>query len=83
MQQTLDRLKALHLDAMADALAAQAHDPGSAKLDFDERLGLLVEAQWTARENKRLRRALAEGLDLILSTTELIRRAGEREVESG
>lgn len=60
MQQTLERLKALHLDAMADALAAQAHDPSTAKLDFDERLGLLVEAQWTARENKRLRRALAE-----------------------
>lgn len=60
MQQTLERLQALRLDAMADALATQANDPGSAKLDFQERLGLLVEAQWTARENKRLRRALAE-----------------------
>lgn len=27
---------------------------------FDERLGLLVEAEWLARENKRLRTALRE-----------------------
>ena len=60
MQQTLERLQTLRLDAMAEALAMQAKDPATAKLDFDERMGLLVEAQWTARENKRLRRALAE-----------------------
>ena len=28
--------------------------------DFDERLGLLVDAEWLARENKRLTRALQE-----------------------
>jgi len=60
MQQTLERLQALHLDAMAEALAMQAKDPATGKLDFDERVGLLVEAQWTAREDKRLRRALTE-----------------------
>jgi hypothetical protein len=30
------------------------------KLAFDERLGMLVGAQWLSRENKRLVRALKE-----------------------
>lgn len=57
---TLHKLKALRLDALAAAWSAQQADPSVTGLSFDERLGLLVDAEWLARENKRLTRALKE-----------------------
>jgi DNA replication protein DnaC len=57
---TLEKLKALKLDALAAAWVEQHEKPDIAALSFDERLGLLVEAQWLARENKRLTRSLKE-----------------------
>jgi len=57
---TLDKLKTLHLDAMAAAWAEQQKNAEHTKLSFDERFGLLVDAEWLARENKRLVRALKE-----------------------
>ena len=57
---TLEKLKALRLDALAAAWLAQQQDEASTGLTFDERLGLLVEAEWLARENKRLTNALRE-----------------------
>jgi len=57
---TLEKLKALRLDAVAAAWVAQQQDAATSALSFDERLGLLVEAEWLARENKRLANALRE-----------------------
>jgi DNA replication protein DnaC len=57
---TIDKLKTLRLDAMAAAWEAQRADAATHKLAFDERLGLLVDAEWLARENKRMARALKE-----------------------
>lgn len=57
---TLDKLKELRLGAFAEAWLAQQADPESASLGFDERLGLLVDAEWSARHNKRLARNLRE-----------------------
>src|SRR6266404_1736965 len=56
----LEKLKALRLDAVAAAWVAQQQDAATSALSFDERLGLLVEAEWLARENKRLANALRE-----------------------
>ena len=57
---TLDRLRALHLGAMADAYRAQLHDPAIAALSFDERVGLLVDAEHLSRDNRKLSRRLKE-----------------------
>jgi DNA replication protein DnaC len=57
---TLEKLRALRLDAMAAAWTTQQKDPEVQGLGFDERLGLLVEAEWIHRENKRLDRRLRE-----------------------
>ena len=57
---TMDKLKALKLDAMASAWAEQQRDPKYAALAFDERFGLLVDAVWLERENRRLTRTLKE-----------------------
>ncbi len=57
---TMDKLKGLRLESLAAAWAEQQKNPESAKLAFDERLGLLVDAEWLARENRRLSRLLKE-----------------------
>jgi hypothetical protein len=45
---------------MAAAWTDQQHQVDMTALAFDERFGLLVEAEWLAPENKRLARALQE-----------------------
>ncbi|MBI1209275.1 MAG: AAA family ATPase [Azospirillum sp.] len=61
IQPTIEKLLALRLKAMADALAAQLANPDLAALPFEERLALLVEAQYAATLDdalkQRLRRA--------------------------
>src|SRR5258706_11909847 len=57
---TVEKLKALRLDALATAWQAQQQDPALSAVPFDERLGLLVDAEWLARENKRLQTALRD-----------------------
>ena len=57
---TLEQLQALRLTAMAAAWTAQPQNAELSALSFDERFALLVDAEWRARENKRLTRALQE-----------------------
>ena len=57
---TLDKLSELRFHGMAAALAEQHKNPETTTLSFDERLGLLVDAEWLHRQNKRLTRYLAE-----------------------
>lgn len=51
---TLDKLSALRLTGMAHALSEQMHMPESQALSFEERLGLLVDREMTARSDRRL-----------------------------
>lgn len=51
---TLDKLQALKLTGMVAALADQVATPDIDELDFEERLGLLVDREITERENRRL-----------------------------
>lgn len=57
---TLDKLKQLRLDGMAEAWLAQHKDAKHGALGFDERFGLLVDAETLHRENRRLRRLLRD-----------------------
>ena len=57
---TLDKLQPLKLDAMAHAWSEQQQHAELTSLAFDERFGLLVDAEWLARDNKRVTRALKE-----------------------
>ena len=54
----MDKLTAMRLLGMVDALKLQEQDPASGELSFLERLGLLVDQQWTRRENQALARRL-------------------------
>ena len=55
---TVDQLTALRLPAMADAFQHQLGKPEFADLSFEDRVGFLVDAEWTAREQRKLQRRL-------------------------
>jgi DNA replication protein DnaC len=57
---TTERLRALGLAAMADALVELHNAPDAAALTREDWLGLLVDREATSRENKRLARRLRE-----------------------
>ena len=57
---TLEKLRELRLNALAENWCEQRKDPKMTGLDFDERFGLLVDAEWLDRQNKRLARNLRE-----------------------
>src|SRR5437879_1120681 len=79
---TLEKLHALKLTAMAAAWTEQQHQADMTALAFDERFGLLVEAEWLARENKRLARALQEAkLKLSQACIEAIDYPARRELD--
>src|ERR1700747_1119223 len=53
-QPTLDKLQTLRLAGMYQALVEQLQMPDIAGLTFEERLGLLVDRELTARGNRPL-----------------------------
>ena len=57
---TAERLRALGLAAMADALVELQNAPDAAELTREDWLGLLVDREATSRENKRLARRLRD-----------------------
>jgi DNA replication protein DnaC len=57
---TVEKLKTHKLYAMMTAWIAQRADPSMNDLHFDERLGLIVEAETLARDNKRLAKLLRD-----------------------
>src|ERR1700686_1113010 len=54
----MEKLTTMRLRGMVDALKAQEQDRAAGELGFLERLGLLVDQQWTWRENQALARRL-------------------------
>jgi len=54
----MEKLAAMRLFGMVEALKMQQQDATAGELSFLERLGLLVDQQWTWRENKALARRL-------------------------
>jgi DNA replication protein DnaC len=55
---TIEQLQALHLTAMAQAFEQQRGSSQHAALSFEDRFGLLVDTEWTAREQRRLAQRL-------------------------
>ncbi|MEP7341214.1 MAG: ATP-binding protein [Acidobacteriota bacterium] len=57
-QPTINTLRSMKLNGMADAYTQQLEQPDVQHLSFDERLGLLVDRETTYRESRRQRRLL-------------------------
>jgi len=60
LEETIKKLHDLKLRAMADAARELVTKPPGHKLSFEEQLGLLVEQEWTDRQNKALGRRLKQ-----------------------
>jgi DNA replication protein DnaC len=59
-EQTLDKLYTMKLNGMAEAFRRQQEDPALSSLSFEERFGLLVDQQWSWKEDRALSRRLAQ-----------------------
>ena len=59
-QPTLEKLRRMRLFGMAEGFLAQQKKPDYQSLSFEERFGLLVDQEWTARQDRRLARLLKE-----------------------
>ena len=75
---TMEKLQAMRLGAMAAAWLEQQRSADVIALSFDERFAMLVDAEWMARENKRLGRALKEAKLRIAEASAPRARQGER-----
>lgn len=60
INQTLDKLSGMKLRAMEMEYRRQMELPAHTELTFDERLAMLVDAEWLAKANNRLQRFLRE-----------------------
>jgi DNA replication protein DnaC len=79
---TTEKLKAMRLDAMATAWKEQGEKPDVGRLAFDERFGMLVDAEWLHRENRRLDKALRDAkLKIAAACLEDIDYAAARELD--
>jgi DNA replication protein DnaC len=52
--QTLEKMNAMKLSAMAEAFQQHRSSAEYAKLSFEEKIGLLIDCEWTAREQRKL-----------------------------
>ena len=52
--ETLRKLREMHLGVMAEQLTAQLEDPQFQSVSFEDRLSMLVDAEWSARKSNRL-----------------------------
>ena len=57
-QQTLNKLFVMRLNGMADAFRQQLEQTGLGELSFEERFGMLVDRQWSWKEDRALARRL-------------------------
>ena len=56
-EQTIDILRKMKLNAMANELMNQMNDSNTYNsLGFEERMGLLVDAEWNRRQSNKLNR---------------------------
>jgi len=60
IEQTIEKLKRMSLGTFARSLREQMESPQHVALSFDERLGFLVDQEFLAREDRRLKRNLRE-----------------------
>ena len=59
-EQTFDKLYTMKLLGMAEGFKEQLEQTSFHDLSFDERFGILVDRQWSWKENHRLKRLLKE-----------------------
>ena len=58
---TVEQLREMRFSAMANEFEAQLHDPATyAQVPFEDRFGLLVNAEWNRRQANKLARRVRD-----------------------
>ena len=57
---TVFKLREKHLSVMVNALKDQLADPQFQNMAFEDRIGLLVDAEWHARKNNHLNKLIRQ-----------------------
>lgn len=57
---TVSKLREMRLSVMANALKDQLSDPQFQNLTFEDRIGLLVDAEWNTRKNNHLNKLIRQ-----------------------
>ena len=60
IHQTTEKLRGMKLNAMAVEYIRQCETTAMSALDFDERVGMMADAEWLSRENNRIKKRLKE-----------------------
>jgi DNA replication protein DnaC len=55
---TVEKLRSMKMSGFLEAIVQQQEDTSSHELSFEERIGLLVDAEWMERENRKVARHL-------------------------
>lgn len=81
---TANKLREMRLGVMASAFREQCGNPGSADMAFEERFGIIVDAEWDARRNNRLGRLIrAAGYSIPEACLEDIEYHADRNLDKG
>lgn len=57
---TVSKLREMRLSVMANALKDQLADPRFQNMTFEDRIGLLVDAEWHVRKNNHLNKLIRQ-----------------------
>jgi len=68
-QQTIDKLASMKLTLMAKSYKKQLEAPDARSLSFEERFGMLVDAEWNHRADNRIKKAIQRATLRIPSAT--------------
>lgn len=77
-QLTMDKIKKLRLNGMYHALEQQENDPNIDRLSFEDRLGLLIDAQDASRETTNLKNRLKNAKPRTQACLENIKKINAR-----
>jgi DNA replication protein DnaC len=79
---TISKLQDMKLSVMATAFQRQFADKSTSALSFEERVGLMVDAEWIARKNNRLKHLLrSAGFSIPEACVEDIEYYPDRELD--
>jgi len=59
-EETIQKMHHLKLTTMAEAFRRMLQSPPDQQLSWEEKLGLLIDREWSDRENRRLARRVRE-----------------------
>jgi DNA replication protein DnaC len=80
-KQTIDKLAQMKLPAMAVSYKRLSENPDTQDMSFEELFGMAVDAEWTARQNKRLKRLIKQAAMKESACIEDISYAPERKLD--